>query len=98
MVAIPALAGYAIIRNRIDELTLDATLRAEELLNQFRPKPASAQQAAGAMPHAKSKTAPPVSASSFASADRAMAQPSLDDRTMAGRPSSFGLNIRSHET
>ncbi len=38
VVAIPALSGYAIIRNRIDELTAEATLRAEELLNQFRPK------------------------------------------------------------
>jgi biopolymer transport protein ExbB len=38
VVAIPALAGYAIVRNRIDELTTEATLRAEELLNQFRPK------------------------------------------------------------
>jgi biopolymer transport protein ExbB len=38
VVAIPALAGYAIIRNRIDEYTTEATLRAEELLNQFRPK------------------------------------------------------------
>lgn len=47
VVAIPALSGYAIIRNKIDELTTDATLRAEELLNQFRPKPAKA--AAGAI-------------------------------------------------
>ncbi len=38
VVAIPALAGYAIIRNKIDELTTEATLAAEELLNQFRPK------------------------------------------------------------
>jgi biopolymer transport protein ExbB len=39
VVAIPALAGYAIIRNKIDEMTTEATLRAEELLNQFRPRP-----------------------------------------------------------
>ena len=38
LVAIPALAAYAIIRNRIDELTTDATLTAEAILNQFRPK------------------------------------------------------------
>ncbi|MCZ6836007.1 MAG: MotA/TolQ/ExbB proton channel family protein [Planctomycetota bacterium] len=50
VVAIPALAGYAIIRNHIDELTMDATLRAEEMLNQFRPKPASAP---GAKPSPK---------------------------------------------
>jgi len=50
VVAIPALAGYAIIRNQIDELTMDATLRAEEMLNQFRPRPAAAaaQQAVAA--------------------------------------------------
>jgi biopolymer transport protein ExbB len=42
LVAIPALAGYAIIRNRIDELTTEATLLAEELVNQFRSKPATA--------------------------------------------------------
>lgn len=38
VVAIPALAGYAIIRNKIDELTTEGTLAAEELLNQFRPR------------------------------------------------------------
>lgn len=38
VVAIPALAGYAIVRNKIDSLTTEATLVAEELLNQFRPK------------------------------------------------------------
>jgi biopolymer transport protein ExbB len=38
VVAIPALAGYAIIRNKIDELTTEATLTAEEMLNQFRPR------------------------------------------------------------
>ena len=37
IVAIPALAGYAIVRNKIDALTTEATLAAEELLNQFRP-------------------------------------------------------------
>ena len=39
VVAIPALAGYAIIRNRIDQFTTEATSRAEELLNHFRPRP-----------------------------------------------------------
>ncbi len=38
VVAIPALAGYAIVRNRIDAYTTEATLAAEELLNQFRPR------------------------------------------------------------
>ncbi len=38
IIAIPALAAYALIRNRIDELATDATRAAEELLNEFRPK------------------------------------------------------------
>jgi biopolymer transport protein ExbB len=42
VVAIPALAGYAVLRNRIDALTTEATLAAEELLNQFRPRPKTA--------------------------------------------------------
>jgi biopolymer transport protein ExbB len=43
IVAIPALAAYAIIRNRIDEFTTEATLHAEEMLNQFRPRPSARQ-------------------------------------------------------
>jgi len=39
IVAIPALAGYAIIRNKIDELTVEATIEAEAILNSFRPRP-----------------------------------------------------------
>ncbi len=53
IVAIPALAAYALIRNRIDELTTEATRRAEELVNQFRPKPrprAPAAEPAAAAP------------------------------------------------
>lgn len=38
VVAIPALAGYAIVRNRIDAFTAEATLAAEEVVNQFRPR------------------------------------------------------------
>jgi biopolymer transport protein ExbB len=41
IIAIPALASYALIRNRIDELTTEATRAAEELLNEIRPKPAA---------------------------------------------------------
>jgi biopolymer transport protein ExbB len=48
LVAIPALAGYAIIRNRIDELTTEATLLAEEFVNQFRSRPATAHAAPAA--------------------------------------------------
>jgi biopolymer transport protein ExbB len=40
VVAIPALAGYAIVRNQIDALTAEATLVAEDIVNQFRPRPA----------------------------------------------------------
>ena len=38
VVAIPALAGYAILRNKIDALTAEASINAEELISQFRPK------------------------------------------------------------
>ena len=37
VVAIPSLAGHALLRNRIDALTLEATREAEELINRFRP-------------------------------------------------------------
>jgi biopolymer transport protein ExbB len=38
VVAIPALAGYAVLRNKIDELTVEATIVAEDILNHFRPR------------------------------------------------------------
>lgn len=38
VVAIPALAGYAILRNRIDALTIEATIEAEHILHLFRPR------------------------------------------------------------
>jgi len=38
VVAIPALSGYAILRNKIDELTVEATIAGEEVLNSFRPR------------------------------------------------------------
>ncbi len=41
VVAIPALTAYGVIRNKIDELSTEATLTAEDLLKQFRPKAAS---------------------------------------------------------
>ena len=41
VVAIPALAAYGMIRNQVDELTTEATLVAQELLNHFRPKSSS---------------------------------------------------------
>lgn len=41
VVAIPALSGYAIIRNKIDERTTEATLEAEDMLGQFRPRRSS---------------------------------------------------------
>ena len=37
VVAIPALAGYALLRNKIDALTVEATREAEELVNRFKP-------------------------------------------------------------
>jgi len=53
VVAIPALAGYAIVRNQIDALTAEATSTAEELVNQFRPS--SGAKAAAAPAAAKKK-------------------------------------------
>ncbi len=50
IVAIPALAGYAIVRNKIDALTAEATQAAEELLNQFRPRRATTTGGSDAKP------------------------------------------------
>jgi len=40
VVAIPALAGYAVVRNRVDTLTTEAVVVGTELLRVFRPKAA----------------------------------------------------------
>ena len=48
VVAIPALAGYAVVRNKIDALTAEATLTAEDMVNQFRPR--QAERAAASAP------------------------------------------------
>lgn len=45
VVAIPALAGYAFVRNMIDGLTAEASLVAEDLVNHFRPSPGIATEA-----------------------------------------------------
>jgi len=42
IIAIPALSAYAVLRNRIDAMTAEATLRAEEIVNRFRPGAAGA--------------------------------------------------------
>lgn len=42
--AIPALVGYAIFKNRIDALSIECTLVAEELLANFKPNKAAAQR------------------------------------------------------
>lgn len=39
VVAIPALSGYAVVRNKIDALTAEASLAAEDIVAQFRPRP-----------------------------------------------------------
>ncbi len=41
LVAIPALAAYATIRNRIDNLATESSLEAQSLVERFRPKPRS---------------------------------------------------------
>lgn len=45
VVAIPALAGYSVLRNKVDQLTMEAMANAEELLVQFRPKAVTAKGA-----------------------------------------------------
>lgn len=52
IVAIPALSAYAVLRNRIDELTSHAQREAEELLNVFRP-PANGAVPANQQPRHK---------------------------------------------
>jgi len=42
LVAIPALAAYAIYRNRVEQLSMEAALVAEELLANFKPSAAAA--------------------------------------------------------
>ena len=47
IVAIPALSGYGIIRNKIDQLSTEAILTAEDLVKQFRPKPGTTRGKSG---------------------------------------------------
>ncbi len=47
VVAIPALSGYAVLRNKIDELTVEATIVAEDVLNHFRPRKTSTTKTGG---------------------------------------------------
>lgn len=42
IVAIPALSAYALLRNKVDVLTLEATNAVEDILNHFRPRAAAA--------------------------------------------------------
>jgi biopolymer transport protein ExbB len=48
VVAIPALAGDAIVRNKIESLSAEATLTAVELINEFRPRRAHGAGGEGA--------------------------------------------------
>jgi biopolymer transport protein ExbB len=50
VVAIPALSGYAVLRNKIDELTVEATIVAEEVLNYFRPRKTPVTNSNGSAP------------------------------------------------
>ena len=49
VVAIPALSGYAVLRNKIDELTVEATIVAEDVLNNFRPRKSPTQKNEGSV-------------------------------------------------
>lgn len=46
IVAIPALASYALIRNKIDAMTSEGMLVAEEIISPFKPGPAVQQKPA----------------------------------------------------
>ena len=61
VVAIPALAGYSVLRNRVDQLTMQAITAAEELLGQFRSK---SPAAAPASPKPNPAPAKPIAHSS----------------------------------
>lgn len=58
VVAIPALAGYSILRNKIDHLALQAAANAEEVLGHFKPAPV--RPAAPAAPAASPAMPKPV--------------------------------------
>ena len=50
VVAIPALSAYAMIRNRVDALTSEGMLMAEELISPFKPGGAKRPPTSGARP------------------------------------------------
>ena len=52
VVAIPALSGYAVLRNKIDELTVEATIVGEDVLNHFRPRKTSSTKTNSTVQHA----------------------------------------------
>ncbi len=55
VVAIPSLAGYALVRNNIDALTSEATLVAGDIINHFRPTNTTNQKQPAAQPRPTSK-------------------------------------------
>jgi len=66
IVAIPALAAYALIRNKIDALTSEGLVIAEELISPFKP---------GAKRSSSSSSSSSSSASSSGSSSSARPQP-----------------------
>lgn len=44
LIAIPALAAYATLRNRIDSVATEASLEAQSLIEKFRPRPNGAKE------------------------------------------------------
>ena len=64
VVAIPALAGYSILRNKVDQLTLEAAVAAEELLSQFKPRSNTASATIASASSAKPAPSPKVAAPS----------------------------------
>ena len=50
IVAIPALAGYALIRNKVDALTAEGLLEAEQIIRPFKPATRRASDKASGKP------------------------------------------------
>ena len=57
VVAIPALAGYAVLRGRLDATLAEALSEAETLVEKFRPKQSGRDKAAAAKRRSSSSSA-----------------------------------------
>ncbi|MEM1444561.1 MAG: MotA/TolQ/ExbB proton channel family protein [Planctomycetota bacterium] len=56
VVAIPALAGYALVRNKVDALTSEALLVSEDLISTFKPSGKKSKKSSGSSKSSASST------------------------------------------